>query len=196
MSEIGTHEPCPGAAGDAGEKSPRACSWGDLPEHLRGALSTISKDQWPEVIVTLCPSEIIKDATAMVATFARVWEKSRPAEDFRDHPLTGEERAQFRRDLKKALEDLAAITIKLGVRARLYGELQQARLLLLRYNQNCWQNTWKKSMARNVGAESAPRPATGAGAKPAPNPARPPRTPERPDGAKKLPAPQTAPVAV
>lgn len=151
MTQNATHEPCPGSTLEAEDnKTPRPCSWGDLPESLRCALSTVPKDQWTEVIVTVCPSELVKDATEMVSTFAQIWQKSRHAEDFRNNPLTGEERGQFKKDLQKILRNLAELTIKLGVRARVFGELQRAKALLLFYAQDIWQGTWRKSMAPKV----------------------------------------------
>lgn len=132
---------------------PRAIAWADLPEKLRHKLSSLPREEWVGVTVTHWQSELMKDADDLVASFARVWEASKVAEDFREEPLSAEERGQFKKAFQKVLQDLAEMTIKLGVRARLYGDIQSRMKLLRFYAPDAWQKFWTKSMARSVSAE-------------------------------------------
>jgi len=141
-------------AGDLARES-KPVGWGDLPDGMRRTLSSIPMSEWQNVMVTVCPSELMMDATALVATFARVWEKSRAAEDFRVDRLTGDERERYRKEFEQGLKLIAGTTIALGVRARLYGELQWEKSLLSCYAQEAWQSSWTKAMARSAHSDGA-----------------------------------------
>lgn len=159
---------------------PKPVSWTELPENLRRALSSLPMHEWGSVVVSICPSELMMDAADLVAAFARVWEKSKAAEDFRIDRLPGDEREKFRKEFEEKLKGIAAITIRLGVRSRLYGELQLMKELLTRYAQDVWQSSWTKAMSRSVHENGAsvhsPRPAQAR----RPNPASPKETPQKP----------------
>lgn len=133
-----------------GAAPPKAVQWSDLPENLRLGLSSIPVDRWSDVIVTICQSDLMKDATSLVAAFVRVWEKSRRAEDFIVDRVTGPEREQFRDSFCNALRQIAEVTVTLGGRARLVEELQKDRKLFARHAQAAWQKVWTKAMARQV----------------------------------------------
>lgn len=134
----------------AGAPDPRPFQWGDLPETLRAALAAVPREQWKHVGVTICPSELQSDATALLAVFGRVWEKSRAAEDFRKDRLSGDERDKFRKDFVQALKQIAGTTIRLGIRSKLYGELQLEKDLLKRCDQETWDTTWTKAMTKSA----------------------------------------------
>lgn len=182
-------------AREPGDVKPVA--WSELPDRLRRALSSLPKDEWENVAVNICPSELLMDATALIAAFARVWEKSKAAEDYRVDRLPGDEREKFHAEFRQGLKAIAGTTIRLGVRAKLYGELQLAKELLTAYAQDMWQTTWTKAMARSAHAGTppgqAPRPAPPRQAKPASQKPLPPKPAAAPP---KLTAPPAALPAV
>ena len=180
----------------AAPREVKPVEWGELPDNVRRALSSLPMDEWSNVMVTICPSELMLDATAIVSMFVRVWEKSRAAEDFRVDRLTVDEREKFRQEFAQALQVIAGTTIRLGVRAKLYGELQLEKALLTCYAKEVWESTWTKAMTRAFHSNGAPaNPAKGT-AHPKdqrPAPGRP--KPEAVRGPVPQRAPVTAPTA-
>jgi hypothetical protein len=189
------HEPSHHGGIPEGEDSrdSKPVGWSDLPGSLRRALSSVQKDQWDELMVTHCPSDLQKDATTLVSLFIRVWEKSRAAEDRRVDRLPGTEREKYRDDFVATLKQMASLTITLGIRAKLFGELQSEKALLTHFAQDVWQKTWTKAMARSVTEESCQ-----SGAAPQPrgflrNYGNPPFVRPNPEGGpKKAPSPAPA----
>ena len=155
----------------------RAVAWGDLPETVRHSLSALPKDAWGDVVVTYSKSDLLKDAAELVVVFSRVWEKSRAAEDFRDRPVTSEDRAQFRKSFENALRMIAENIIQLGTRARLIGELQRAQELLSFRAPEEWQKHWTRKVARAANAGGSPEaaPKKTVHGKQSPRPAQQPR---------------------
>ena len=139
--------------GVGAEKDNKPVGWIELPERLRMTLSSMPKDRWTDVLVSVCPSEILRDATALIGLFTRAWEKSRAAEDFVIGRVSGKERDQYRDQFTETLRQIAGLAITLGARAKVFGELQSERVLLIRYAQEVWQKTWTKAMARAVSGE-------------------------------------------
>jgi hypothetical protein len=148
------------AAARAAESKP--FQWSDLPTAVRTALASIPRDQWKHVGVTICPTELQSDATALLAVFVRVWDKSRAAEDFRKDRLSGDERDKFRKEFVQALKQIAGTTIKLGIRSKLYGDLQLEKDLLKRCDQETWDSTTKAltqaTLHGTPAQEESPRP--------------------------------------
>jgi hypothetical protein len=148
---------------------PKPVSWGDLPENVRHPLSSIPRELWGEVVVNFSQSDLLKDATELVAVFARVWDKSRAAEDFRDKPVTGDEREQFKKNFENALRLIAENIIQLGTRSRLIGELQRAQDLLSFRAPEEWQRKWTRKVARSASTGPEVRPPQPSPKKPSPN---------------------------